>query len=300
MFPLFLQGISSVSCDTFRYSATFAAITCMHARVRTSFVRSYEVGPDHRLTVPALLAALHDLGQQHAAVHGYGYETLRLQRRAWALVSMDLVMTAPLPRGEATYTTATAVAGRKGPLVYRDYQLHSGVVEAAQLAASRSVVSGRSAWVFLDLERRRAARLSSALQAVLDRTQQPLQHAITHPARLDWSQLSGEQRDEQSFQQHRVGLHDCDFNGHLNNVVAARWLLDSIARAHPHLLQCTGRRRLQITYSTEGRQDDLLACELAASSVDGLLAAAARLFHPHSNEEVAVLRWSMDAPSGDA
>jgi len=57
------------------------------------------------------------------------------------------------------------------------------------------------------------------------------------------------QSDGDIAAKHRVGYHDCDFNGHLNNVVAARWLLDAAFRGLD--AGAVSNNRLRLTYHKE-------------------------------------------------
>ena len=216
---------------------------------KTCRVRSYDVGHDQRLTLPSLLRELHDAAQDHAAEHGFGYRDLFSRKLAWALVALDLRLHAR-PTGGSTYEIATSVAKHVGPVVYRDYL-------AGPAGAPFAV--GQSMWVLIDLDKRRSAAPPDELRAALAHLRAPLQSVVPRVQRL----LPREPTRDAVSHAHRVGYHDCDFNGHLNNVVAARWLLDAAQRFQ---LDRLGQlARLRITYHHELRY---LHRALAAADYD--------------------------------
>ena len=231
---------------------------------------SYDVGPDHRLTVPGLLRQLHDTAQAHAAAFGFGYRGLLERRQAWALASIDLSLDREPPLGEADFEAATAVHQAAGPVVLRDYR--------ATDAEGRIFARGQSMWALIDLDTRRTAKPSDDLRDVLRAI------ATDELGRGRLRRL----RDAGGLPAHErrvVHLHDCDFNGHLNNVVTAGWLLDAVAGAG-------GRRALpaigalRLTYHRElfrgevglvGLASDGTATRVEVRREDGALVANAEL-----------------------
>jgi len=189
------------------------------AYAKTYRIASYDVGPNSRLTLPALLRSLHDVAQQHAGSVGFGYRDLLSRDLAWALVTIELSLK-PRPNGEEEMELATAVAKSGGPLVYRDYKGE---------ASGKTFVSGQSLWALIDLKTRRTTRLPADLKQKLAEIQYSLQGEIDRVRRSD-SKTALPVVD-----QRKVRAHDCDFNGHLNNVVTARWMLDTIYEASPTL-----------------------------------------------------------------
>jgi len=120
-------------------------------------VKSYDVGSDHRLTLPALLRALHETAQQHAAGHGFGYSDLCKTGHAWALAALELEL-GVLPKGHSNYTVSTSVAKHGGPVVYRDYLAETD---------GGAFASGQTMWALINLDTRRADRPSDGLRNVL-------------------------------------------------------------------------------------------------------------------------------------
>lgn len=182
-----------------------------HAKRKTYPVASYDVGPDHRATVAAVLRYLHDGAQAHAADEGFGYRELNTWGQAWALVAIDLAID-ERPAGGSDLETFTTVSRAGGPLVWRDYAARAGGLTVAE---------GQSLWALIDLGTRSTARTPPELRAALNRIAAPLQRRVERVARVP-------ARPTEHDHLGRVALtHDCDFNGHLNNVVAAAWILDA-------------------------------------------------------------------------
>lgn len=178
-------------------------------------VGAYGVGPGHRLTVPGLLRQLHDTAQAHAASCGFGYRDLFAEGLAWALVCLDLGFRESAPVGEATLLVETAVNRSAGPIVLRDYRVTSSECD-------RVLTSGQSMWVLIDLDTRCSRKPSPTLRGVLSDI------ATTELNDRRASRLRPDQRAALTARVRHVGLHDCDFNGHLNNVTAAQWMLDDL------------------------------------------------------------------------
>ena len=183
-------------------------------------VSSYDVGPDHRLTIPGLLRQLHDTAQAHAAGYGFGYRGLLERGQAWALVCIDLGFGGSegsrersLPLGETSFEVATSVYRATGPLVLRDYR--------ATDAEGRVFARGQSMWALIDLETRRTAKVGADLRDALSRiATDELNDRRVRRLPADEKTLGGNIA--------HVRMHECDFNGHLNNVAAVQRMLDEL------------------------------------------------------------------------
>ncbi len=177
-------------------------------------VTSYDVGPDHRLTVPGLLRQLHDTAQSQAGHYGFGYRQLADLGLAWALVCIDLHFVGPTPRGETDFQVATSVRRAAGPVVMRDYTASVG----------REVFAiGQTMWALIDLDNRKTATPPAEMRTLLNDIATPTLDAPTARRLPDQGPFGKTLTRE-------VYLHDCDFNGHLNNTVAVQWMLDGVVR----------------------------------------------------------------------
>ena len=222
-------------------------------------VSSYDVGPDHRLTVPGVLRQFHDTAQAHAASYGFGYRSLEARGLAWALVCIDLGFRESAPLGESILATATSVYRATGPVVLRDYRasVDSGAVYA----------EGQAMWALIDLETRKTATPDAEMRTLLgDISTATLNAGSARRLPAGAPLPPGDER--------AVALHDCDFNGHLNNVSAVAWMLDQL---YAHALPAADRRegdgpgrlvglspkRIRVSYHTEALFGERVRCHLA-------------------------------------
>ena len=220
------------------------------AFAKTHTVASYDVDAESRLTLPALLRQLHDTAQSHVATYGFGYRDLLPKGLAWALVSIELRLTTR-PLGESEWVTRTAVARAAGPLVYRDYVAES---------AGERFCEGQSLWALIDLTTRKTAAVPDELAAAISamRCPTPMQAGVSRVGRLKPARGQLKVVD-----QRKVRPHDCDFNGHLNNVVTARWLLDAALEVWPKLRQAL--RLVRLTYHQEALLGETLTVNFSES-----------------------------------
>ncbi len=182
------------------------------AFAKTYHVPAQAVGPDSRLQLPGLLTYLHETAQAHARSVGYGFAELRERGLAWALVCLDLRID-HLPAGADELRVSTSVSRAAGPLAFRDYEAR---------ANGQLVCAGQGMWALISLETRRSTPPPPDLHRALHDNPPPVQTAVPRARRLpEADPLPVTTAPE-------VGYHDLDFNGHLNNVVAASWLLDAI------------------------------------------------------------------------
>ncbi len=183
------------------------------AFAQTRRVTSYDVGPNHRLTVVGLLRHLHDCAQAHASSYGFGYVGLAPLGLAWALASIDLHFAGALPSGETRFVVGTAVNRSSGPVVIRDYW--------AQLEGQSSFVEGQSMWALIDLNTRSTATPPHNLRQVLDEIVCPVVAGVNMRRLKPSAALPVVDR-------RTLRLHDCDFNGHLNNTMTVAWMIDAL------------------------------------------------------------------------
>lgn len=224
------------------------------AFAKTCQIKSYDIGPESRLTVPAALRYLHDVAQDHASFYNFGYADLQKQGLAWALVSLDLSMQ-PLPYGQESIDISTSVAAYGGPVVYRDYFMRFG---------ESTILEGQSMWVLIDLETRKSAAMPRELKDVLRTIEHPLQDSVRRVGRLKPLPDT-----KISSTRHQVAYHDCDFNGHLNNVISVRWMLDALFLDQPDLKRDV--TRLCVTYFHEALEGEFATVAIQGKGAELML-----------------------------
>ena len=182
-----------------------------HARTFPFPVREHELDADGRLSVVSLCGHLQDAASRHAGELGFSVERLSQSGLTWVL-SRLLVDIVDRPGKDVELTLHTWPSGVSGLFATRDFLVTGTDGEAA--------VRATTAWLMLDVKRRRPARLtddlltiapSDSLRSVSDDFQRlaPLgADAIERRVRSGWS--------------------DLDVNRHVNHVRYVAWMLDAI------------------------------------------------------------------------
>jgi medium-chain acyl-[acyl-carrier-protein] hydrolase len=198
------------------------------------------------MLLPALLKVMHDTAQEHASAAGFGYLDLLPLDLSWALASMEVEVCGVLPKGGEKIEVSTGINRHIGPIVFRDYLVHTGGVELA---------TAQAMWVLIDVNSRKTARPAGGLREVLATIEAPLQNSIGRVKRLS------PQKTDETIHSRKVHYHDLDFNAHLNNAIAVEWILDAafeqVRRGGNQLPRV---RRLQLSYHHEALLGEELDC----------------------------------------
>lgn len=213
-------------------------------------VRAYEAGPDGLLSSISLCNYFQEAAGNHA--HALGVSSLLLPGWTWVLSRLH-VRIDRMPAWRKAVRIETWPSGHNGLLAWREFSLldDSGIVLAA----------GSSAWVMIDLARRRPVRLPPSIDAIPipDRTR-----PIADPfPRLDPPSEAPITREFEVYPS------DLDQNGHANNVCFAAWALDALP-ATPGSLSS-----LEIDFRAEARAGDRIV-SAAVDAGDGFLHAIYR------------------------
>ena len=169
-------------------------------------VRSYDVDPGDRLTLPALCGYMQEAAGIDATRLGAGMRRLGEQGLAWVLHRMRLEVSAPA-RGGDRVGVATWPRHFGRLVAERDFDVHDAAGRRLALAASR--------WVVVDLAARRAVRLPESIRSlpVGDR-QVPLDGDGGPLPEVETAEL------ERRFE---VRRGDLDVVNHVNNTRYFRW-----------------------------------------------------------------------------
>jgi medium-chain acyl-[acyl-carrier-protein] hydrolase len=235
-------------------------------------VRSYEVDPAERLTVPALCGYMQEAAGIDATRLGAGMRRLWEQGLAWVLHRMRLEVSASV-RGGDRVGVATWPR-RFGRLVAeRDFDVHDAEGQRVAVAASR--------WAVVDLATRRAVRLPEFIRSLpvggralsLDGDDGPLPEV--EPAEL-----------ERRFE---VRRSDLDVVNHVNNTRYVGWAVESVPDAvwdshHP--------AALEILFQKEARYGESVLARSRRLEDDAGLRFAHELRGPGGSLLVrALTRW---------
>jgi len=238
---------------------------------RTFAVRWAETGADGRLRPAALLDWMQEAAGEHADLLGVGMAGLGARGLGWVLSSLRLAAERWPAAGERLLLR-TWPAAREGLLFHRDFEVGP--------ARGTPILLATTAWVVLDLARRRPARVGDLLPDFPYGTRRALAGPAQAPA------APGPGAGEERFVARRS---DLDVNGHVNNAAFVRWALD----AAPASLAEGGRLAgLAATYRGEAFAGDGVVVRTPAGTVEGELAQ--QLVRADDGRELALVlsRWT--------
>jgi acyl-ACP thioesterase len=117
-------------------------------------------------------------------------------------------------------------------------------------------VSARSAWLIIDMEKRRPLRPQSVMDSL------PQNEGVNAMAAAP---TALEPRDNlQKIAERKALYTDVDYNGHVNNARYIRWIEDALG---PQLLEKAGKIKLDINYMNEinsGETTEIFSAPLPA------------------------------------
>ena len=174
-------------------------------------VQTYDIEKRRRMTVAALVRLMQETAMQHTIqmkVSAWDLEPLHL---SWVLFRKNLVIQR-LPMFGEKLVVSTSTAGFEKFFTYRDYKVFD---EKKEMIASSS-----STWLLMDTEERRMVRIPDF---ILEFAGKIPEDCLPRPkTRLPNFQAAAISKP------FRVGWHDLDFNGHLNNVFYLQWMLEAL------------------------------------------------------------------------
>lgn len=175
-------------------------------------VHSYETDPAGRASMPALCRFMEDAAGNHARRLGVGMEQLTGKNATWVLSRLHFkVDRRPCWNDEIQLETWPSRMDRLFAL--REFRLCD--------AEGRSFMTASSAWMVIDLDKRRPLRPQAFFEGI------PLpeeQLFSSTPAKLE------PQGDEEKTGRVTVPFSSLDLNGHVNNVAYLNWGLDQFSR----------------------------------------------------------------------
>lgn len=207
-----------------------------HAWREVFRVRAYEVGPDQRLTIASLCNYLQEVAGNHA--HALGVSLLQQPGMTWMLNRLH-VRPIRMPAWQEDVYVDTWPSGHNGLLAWREFVVRD--VSGEVLAV------GSSAWVMIDIARRRPVRLAASIDAI------PLPD-LPRPIADPFPKLVPPEAPAHhaAFE---VYAGDLDQNGHANNVCFVGWALHALP---------AGARSLdsfEIDFRAEARAGDRIVSE---------------------------------------
>jgi len=211
-------------------------------------VRFGAIDKSDRLTLDAIFNFFQEAAISHAENLGVGREEMARTSQAWILSRMSvLVNRRPVYR--ETVSVRSWPRGWDKLFAIRDYEIKD--------KDDKAVVSARSAWLIVDMEKRRPLRPQSVMDNLpLNEGLEALSFEANGAAALP-------ERDNLQKSAERKALYtDLDYNGHVNNVRYIQWIEDVIDL---QLLEDAGKIRFDINYLNEimgGEKVELLSAPI--------------------------------------
>jgi acyl-ACP thioesterase len=200
----------------------------------TFTVRFGSIDRSDRLTLDAVFEFFQEAAICHAENLGVGREEMSRTGQAWILSRMT-VLVDRRPAYCETVTVRSWPRGGEKLFAMRNYDIRD--------KDNIPVVSARSAWLIVDMEKRRPLRP----QSVMDNL--PLNDGVDALAPEAGGTASLVERNNlQKAAERKARYTDVDYNGHVNNVRYIQWIEDAL---DPQLLEKAQKMRFDINYLHE-------------------------------------------------
>jgi len=215
-------------------------------------VRFSSIDKSDRLTLDAVFNYFQEAAISHADNLGVGRDEMTESGQVWILSRMTAVVDRR-PKYLEKITVQSWPRGWEKLFAIRYYQIRD--------KDDIPVVSARSAWLIVDIEKRRPLRP----QATMDRMPQNEGVRALSPEAGGAAGL--EERSGLLKTAERKAVYtDVDFNGHVNNVRYIHWIEDAL---DSHLLEKADKMRIDINYLNEIREGetiDIMSAEINDNS----------------------------------
>lgn len=213
-------------------------------------ITSYEVDSHGKAPVTSILRFLQETAYNHAFKLGWGYEQLQENKTFWVL-SRILIKMKRYPAWRERIKVHTWGTGVEGLFAYRDFQVLDG---------QENVIGGASsAWLVLDMERRRPQRLNDTELARMSE-HFPSERALgERPGKI---RIPSDAQPGRSFP---VRYSDLDLYNHVNNAKYVQWVLDGYPSG---MLRESVPITLEVNFAAEARMGDEIAIHTKNSESD--------------------------------
>ena len=170
-------------------------------------IRTSEVGPDQKATLPAICNLLQEAAGNHAYRLQFDITDLQQQKLTWVLHRLQ-VQIIRFPHWRETITVRTWPSGSEGLRALRDFLLLD--------TDGQTIGRALSYWLILSMESRRPIRIP---KEILDRAPEDRAHVLP-VEKGDFTEVTS----PDSSHAFRVRKADLDLNRHVNNVRYVEWM----------------------------------------------------------------------------
>lgn len=232
-------------------------------------VRSYEVTPGGTASVLALVDYFQEAAGRHAEALGVSMQSLLDDGKAWVLAHLHVQLDR-LPRWGERIEVETWPSGLDGLFAHRDFTVRD--------ADGTLLAGGTSAWLIIDVDRRRPLRPP------------PVLYDIDLPDRdgaidAELDDVTGSSRVDRA-RTFRVRYHDLDVNRHVNNVRYLEWALEVLSAEELDEYRCLA---LALQFEAGATHGDLIRATAEIHHDGGTLRIRHRLAHAETDETLAVV-----------
>ncbi|MDX1546718.1 MAG: thioesterase [Rhodothermales bacterium] len=243
-------------------------------------VRTFETDAGGHVSFLALCNYFQEAAGKHAHSYGVAVDQLLPEGKTWVLARLHICIDA-YPDWTDVVTVETWPSGVQGLFAIREFQFHSG---------GAVIGYGTSAWLVIDLNRRRPVRVEQLLSHVAPpdrpRTIEDAFPRLPVPERVDHAR---------SF---HVRYSDLDLNQHVNNVRFAEWAFESVP---DEVLHGAVLREIELQYRAEATFGDLVMVEAQCTNGADAPRFRHRLVRDADGRDLAVARtrWSPRAGAAE-
>jgi acyl-ACP thioesterase len=208
-------------------------------------IRFGSIDRSDTLTLASAFELFQDAAIRHAEILGAGRDAMKKNGQVWILSRIS-VFIERRPRFTDTVTVRTWPRGSYKLFAVRDYDIRCG--------SGQALVRGRSAWLILDMEKRRPLRPQTVMESM------PANSGVNAlaPGGAEDNEVPPAiaPRDFTAAPvQRRARYSDIDYNGHMNNTRYIQWIQDLM---EPETLEDARQMRLDINYLSEVKPGNLL------------------------------------------
>jgi acyl-ACP thioesterase len=205
-------------------------------------IRSYEVDCHNRLSILTIFNFMQEAASRHAEALGVSIHQLLAENHTW-LLSRLKIRIAAFPGWNDQIRVNTWPSGVRQLFALRDFELTD--------KDSRPLASAISAWLVIDLQKRRPIRIGPFVERL-----KPIDGRHVMNDRLDKLPALKNRTDESQFV---VRYADLDINQHVNNVKFVEWVIESLPAA---VFSTRVLSSLEINFLAEAFHEDqiLAAC----------------------------------------
>ncbi len=174
-------------------------------------IRSYEVDCHNRLSILTIFNYMQEAASRHAEALGVSIQQLLAENHTWLLSRLKIEI-ASYPGWNDQIRVHTWPSGARQLFALRDFELTDG--------DSRHLASAISAWLVIDLQKRRPIRIGPFLKRL-----KPIDGYHAMDGSLDKLPALENHTHESRF---TARYSDLDINQHVNNVKFVEWVIENL------------------------------------------------------------------------